>query len=313
MDGHGFDLLTKRLALLITRRQGLRVLFAGAAAAGLLGLDMNEVAACGGAGKGCKKGKQCCSGICLRGRKKKGKKGRCDCSFPQEACNAAKDCCFPGSDCSDNGCDPGNNCCFGEGAECIDPCECCTGFTCDFAGGGEFGLCVPCRALQESCVVGDFCCDDGTFCDSNGSGEGDVCCLDAGFTCLDDGDCCAPRLCSSRADGTCQNCPALGEPCNAQNNTCCDKDAKCFDNAIGANNVCCLDEGVACQETSDCCEDHFCHPTEKTCRFDLGRRGPEADRTATTSETDDNQAARDRRSEKSRRSGKTSRKRRRRR
>ena len=276
MDGHGFDLLTKRLALLTTRRQGFRAVLAGAGVAGLLGLEAEDAAAaCGGAGTRCKKGKNCCSGICLRGRKKKGKKdrkkGRCDCSFPQEACNAARDCCFPGSSCGDNGCDADKRCCFGAGAECIDPCECCTGFTCDFGGGGEFGQCVPCRALQESCVVGvDFCCDDGTFCDSNGSGGGDVCCLDRGFVCEDDLDCCGTWGCSSRADNTCQNCPKIGDPCNPQNNTCCDKDAQCFDNAVGANNVCCLPEGAACAETSECCEDHFCHPTSRVCVFDIG-------------------------------------------
>lgn len=317
MDGHGFDLLTKRLARLITRRQGLRAALAGAGAAGLLGVAADGAeAACGGPRTRCKNGRSCCSGICLRGRKKKGKKrkkGRCDCSFPQEACNVGNDCCFAGSACGDNGCDPDNHCCFGEGAECIDPCECCNGFTCDLEGGGEFGLCVPCLALQEPCDVGvDFCC--GTeFCQSNGSGSGDVCCLGAGGDCGDDGDCCGTRNCSSRADNTCQTCPTLGESCIATANNCCDIDAKCFDNACGAGRVCCLDEGAACEEQCDCCEDHFCHPTTKTCVFDIGRRGAESASKVAPSAADDEAAARGRQGAKRRRSGKTSPRRRRRR
>ena len=54
MDGHSFDLLTKRLAELTTRRQGFRALLGGAGIAGLLALEADEVAAaCGGAGKRC--------------------------------------------------------------------------------------------------------------------------------------------------------------------------------------------------------------------------------------------------------------------
>ena len=277
MDGHGFDLLTKRLAPLLTRRQGMRMLLAGAGAAGWLGLEAEGVdAACGGPGKRCKNGRSCCSGICLRGRKKKGKKGRkkgrCDCSFPQEGCNVGNDCCFAGSACGDNGCDPDNRCCFGEGAECIDPCECCAGFTCDFAGGGEFGVCAPCRALQESCVVGvDFCCDT-DFCQSNGGGEGDVCCLGAGEgECTEDGDCCGQRRCSSRAENTCQTCQAVGELCITQPNSCCDKNARCFDNACNATgNRCCLDAGSSCETDCDCCQLHRCDNGTKTCVKDLG-------------------------------------------
>ena len=319
MDGHGFDLLTKRLALLITRRQGGRLALAAAGAAGLLGMEMDGAdAACGGPGTRCKNGKPCCSGICLRGRKKRGKKtkkGRCDCSFPQEGCNVGGDCCFAGSTCGDNGCDPDNRCCFGAGAECIDPCECCDGFTCDFEGGGEFGVCVPCRALQEACVVDvDFCCDNGTFCDENGSGEGDVCCLDRGFACEDDLDCCGDDRCSSRFENTCQNCLSLGDFCNPQNNQCCDKDADCFDDACGnTGNRCCLIAGAACEETCDCCEDHLCHPTTKTCVFDLSRRGAESKSEGAAIATDEGAAEGERERGTRRRSGKSSVKRRRRR
>jgi hypothetical protein len=277
MDGHGFDLLTKRLALLTTRRRGLRVALASAGIAGLLGLGANDVeAACGGPGTRCKNDGSCCSQVCLRGRKKKKgkkskKKGKCDCSFPQEGCNNAGDCCFETSTCGDNGCDPDNRCCDGEGAECIDPCDCCAGFTCFFEGDEEFGQCVPCVALQDPCVAGvDFCCADGTFCDTNGSGSGDVCCLDAGFECAEDGDCCGQRRCSSRFDNTCQTCLSIGAFCNPQDNLCCDGEAKCFDNGCDqTGNRCCLEDGGSCESNCDCCELYVCDPDSNTCQRDL--------------------------------------------
>ena len=163
MDGHRFDRLTKRLARLMSRREGLRVLLAGAGAAGALGLPMEAVrAACGGPGTRCKNGGPCCSGFCLRDRKKgkKGrKKGRCDCSFPQEGCAADNHCCFASSTCGDNGCDPDVRCCESEAAECIDPCDCCFNFTCEFEGdqGGSDAACPACssriHAVPTTCVA----------------------------------------------------------------------------------------------------------------------------------------------------------------
>ena len=285
MDGNGFDLLTKRLALLISRREGLRLLLAGLGAAQALGLDADAArAACGGPGTRCKNGGPCCSGVCVRGRKKKGKKGRkkgrCDCSFPQEGCNAAGDCCFATSTCGDNGCDPDNRCCEGDGAECIDPCDCCFNFTCEFEGDEEVGRCVPCRLLREPCAPGDACCADGSACSRVGSGTQNVCCLTAGFDCEDDLDCCGNRRCSSRFDNTCRTCARLGEGCGTLSgpppatldDNCCDRGAECFSNACGANNVCCLPEGSNCEEACDCCEPYTCDPATKTCQFDLGGR-----------------------------------------
>jgi hypothetical protein len=281
MDGHGFDLLTKRLALLLTRRQGLRAVLAGAGAAGLLAAEVEGVgAACGGPGTRCKNGNPCCSQICVRDRKKKGKKskkGRCDCSFPQEACNVANDCCFLESSCGDNGCDPDNRCCFGERIECIDPCECCDGFTCDFQGGEEFGVCVRCVQLQEACGPNDSCCAEGSLCGDNQSEEGNVCCLDDGFACGDDFDCCGDRRCSSRAENTCQDCAALQEFCNGNRLNCCDIDARCQDNACDVGNVCCRKDGGACEDDCDCCEEYACHAGTKTCQRTLDRQAASTD------------------------------------
>jgi hypothetical protein len=326
MDGHGFDLLTKRLALLITRRAGLRALLAGAGAAGVLGLPAEPAsAACGGPGVRCRRGRQCCSGICLRGRKKKGKsgkrKGRCDCSFPLEGCNVDGDCCLETSTCGDNGCDPDNRCCEGEGAECFDPCDCCFNFTCEFEGDEEVGQCVPCGLLQEPCSPGDFCCANGSFCDTNGSGDQTVCCLDVDFECVDDLDCCGALRCSSRLDNTCQTCAALGEWCGTLtgpppatlDGNCCDRNAECFSNACGASNVCCLPEGADCEEDCDCCQPHACDQQTKTCQFDLGGQSLGAESRRATNGTTANTAARGEPSATRRRSGKVSHERRRRR
>lgn len=270
MDGHGFDLLTKRLAVLTTRRRGFRFLLAGAGLAGALGLDPENVgAACGGPGTRCQNGGSCCSKICLRRRKKKGKKsrtkGKCDCSFPQEGCNVSGDCCFETSTCGDNGCDPDRRCCEGEGAECLDPCDCCFNFICS----EDTGRCVPCGLIQDPCGANDPCCADGSACADNGNGQGKVCCLVRGFDCVDDFDCCGAQGCSGRAGNTCQTCASLGGPCGRFDDNCCHPEAECFDNACGAGNVCCLPGGASCEDDCDCCEDHLCHPGTKTCRFDL--------------------------------------------
>ena len=324
MDGHGFDLLTKRLARLLTRRQGLRVLLAGGAVASVLGLPAEGAsAACGGPGTRCKNGGPCCSGFCLRDRKKgkKGrKKGRCDCSFPQEGCAADSHCCFATSTCGDNGCDPDVRCCESEGAECINPCDCCSNFTCEFEGDEEFGRCVPCLQLQDPCGSNDLCCADGSTCGNNASGPQDVCCLTAGFDCVEDLDCCGARRCSSRFDNTCRTCAALGEYCGTPagpgaklDDNCCLRDAECFSNACGANNVCCLPEGSSCEEDCDCCEPHACDQATKTCQFDLGGSRLAAESRLAPSGTDDAAAARGRQRPKRRRSGKASPKRRQRR
>ena len=321
MDGHGFDQLTKRLALLTTRRTGFRVLLAGAGVAGLLGLEADDVAAaCAGPGKRCKNGRPCCSKICVRGRKNKSKKGkgrtkgRCDCSFPQEACNTANDCCFSTSTCGDNDCDPDNRCCEGAGAACIDPCDCCLGFTCLFGAGQELGQCVPCVALQEPCDTALDCCAFGSTCDNNGSGPQDVCCLEPGVECIDDFDCCGADRCSSRFENTCQTCPTLGELCNAITNNCCDKDALCRDNGCDeSGDRCCFQSGGSCEDDCDCCEEFVCNLGTKTCQKTLDRQLTASEAVASASPMKGSPAERDRGNLSKRRSGKARHNRRRRR
>ena len=157
MDGHGFDLLTKRLALLTTRRQGFRTVLAGAGVAGLLGLETEDAAAaCGGAGKRCKKGNQCCSGICQGKKPKKGKKDRSVCvAHHEDICTAAHRACTG---------DPRPNCnpdhpqatCFrttGQAGYCgldvIPACIPCRKDTDCHEPLGEGSACVVCSACPE--------------------------------------------------------------------------------------------------------------------------------------------------------------------
>jgi hypothetical protein len=106
MDGHGFDHLARRLGQAVGRRGALRLL-AGALAAGLAAGDADDAgAACQKPGKPCKRGRQCCSGVCTG---KKGKR-RCRPAPNQSICAVADNVCRVGAPAKD--CGVGVESCF---------------------------------------------------------------------------------------------------------------------------------------------------------------------------------------------------------
>jgi hypothetical protein len=158
MDGDSFDAWIKTLTAGHARRAVVRVVAAGALAAGLARLGLREAAAsCRGTDDPCARDDQCCSNRCVH--------GNCRCSKTEAGCNRKADCCQGESGlekcahvsgcgprtvccrkmrkpcsrycdccgilhCLDNGCDPGARCCHFAGSPCTDNCQCCTTLTC---------------------------------------------------------------------------------------------------------------------------------------------------------------------------------------
>ncbi len=107
-----FDELTKTLAQSTSRRQALKVL-GGSLAGGLLaalGVGTADAEECKRDGKACKKGTQCCSGVCQN--------GQCvtPCTTDGGTCSGNSDCCS--GNCSNGQCCPsGRTNCNGQ---CVD-------------------------------------------------------------------------------------------------------------------------------------------------------------------------------------------------
>jgi len=93
MDGRKFDSLTQWWVN-SSRRSTLRAALALALAGPLASRGTEAAAVCRQPGKTCKRGTQCCSGIC----KKKGKRGekKCRAAFSQFTCTTAVDTCLQG-------------------------------------------------------------------------------------------------------------------------------------------------------------------------------------------------------------------------
>ena len=134
MDGTQFDALTKRLSGMPSRRQVVKGLGGGLAAAFGATLATNPaVADCRDDGADCKKGGQCCSGLCARvAGAPANEKGAC--------CTPA----CPDQMCGDDGC--GGSC------ECLAPATC--------GGGGTPGTC---GTPTEECTPSGTACDPNAF------------------------------------------------------------------------------------------------------------------------------------------------------
>lgn len=187
LDGHRFDSLTRALGALGTRRS-LGSLFV--CLTGLLALTPGVLEAaskkkkqrknakvegpCGnGSGKAnrCKRNRQCCTGYCQKGKKKRkktGKKrkvqGRCRCRQAGQSCSEDRNCCpeRTGRICKAGAC---------QTPLCADLCPdgCCDGEICltgdnDDACGAGGEQCQACAAgqvcWQGACACGDVCAGD---------------------------------------------------------------------------------------------------------------------------------------------------------
>jgi hypothetical protein len=134
MDGTRFDALTKRLSGMPSRRQVIKGLGGGLAAAFGATLATNPVAAaCRHDGGVCKKSAQCCSGHCARvaGAPAKEKGACCTPTCPEQQCG-------------DDGC--GGSC------TCLAPATC---------GGG--GTPERCGTPPDTCTPSGTACDPNAF------------------------------------------------------------------------------------------------------------------------------------------------------
>lgn len=166
MENDRFDALAQQFANIGSRRKVLRTLAGGALAAvlartGVAGVAAEEAAtACLRDGTGCRRGNQCCSGVCRR--------GKCRPAPLQGTCTIRKDTCAV-----TGGIGFGPKCNGVEGCECIKTksgaafcreiggafCKSCNNdLDCEF----EFGpgaKCIAGRPCGFPCTreVGDFC------------------------------------------------------------------------------------------------------------------------------------------------------------
>jgi hypothetical protein len=221
MDGYRFDLWTKALLALGSRRTALRLLTGGVAGYAWLG-RAEDAAACRKAGKKCKKSKQCCSKKCRR--------KRCRCKPLKGACpgvGAGHVCCpVPGASVgcslSENGFKPqcGPNalqCLLAANDPCSDDCECEADFEC---GGSPTTRC--CFRLGHACTAAteSLCCSEQCGCTTPGS--------------------CTCRF---------ANCLNPGQSCSL-GTQCCD--------GVCSSGKCCQPLGLACTSTAQCCGALFC-------------------------------------------------------
>lgn len=298
MDNQRFDALLRRLTMLFSRREGVRVLLAGLGA-GVVAATANDAAAhCKGDGQLCRHGGECCSRACRNwkhlkkknGERTRQKIGRCGCSTFQQQCHVTSDCCDFLLACGDTGCEDHPVCCKPAGAACEDDCDCCGDNVC----GADSGRCEAqfCSDTQEPCDFTSECCNDDEICDFVAIECGlpvpqKVCCGTAGSECGEDCDCCFPFECDEGLEecvAPASTCPPNKVICTSPNRIkdCCDEDfAECCDQGSAAGccqtgfPVCCAEPheetgAGCCPEGFQCCpptavvpccpEDQFCCP-----------------------------------------------------
>ena len=231
MDGDRFDALARSLAAHRPRRAALRAL-AGAALAGPLALvGAREAAArCLRNGEACRRGPQCCSGVCRRGENGK----KCRAAPSQLTCTVERDVCAQGSAAR---CGPPGNECY------------CwvTARGASFCGGndGAYGAasCDECAGAGRVCVRGG-----GAFCD------GPVACV---LPCCPRG----YRECGGRCVDVLRdpdNCGACGRTCGPDRPNVCAGGSCCI-NAGGEAPCSCSPSGGACAPVgAACCSGGAC-------------------------------------------------------
>jgi hypothetical protein len=126
--------------------------------------------------------------------------------FPVRTCEANGECCSGYCHTSRG------TCCRTEGQPCRGPgtgpdSECCVflGLTCS----GEFGSCIPCRKVGQSCIAGTCCL--GSVC-NNGICEGPC---RTGIACQEDSVCCPGYTCNVDSGSCFRTCMVAGETCQA--------------------------------------------------------------------------------------------------
>ncbi len=174
MDDGRFDDLTRRMAVLGTRRASLRAMAGVALASGLTWRRPVAAAFCQAAGKQCTKHSDCCSLECkkTKGKKKKNgkrKKGKKTCrgnGLVLPGCVGLwGDCDGPHQCCGSLACLTDEyKCCAPSGASCSSTAECCT----------YGGLDVVCKAIDgppQCCRPnGVYCYQDGQCCSGHCDG-----------------------------------------------------------------------------------------------------------------------------------------------
>jgi hypothetical protein len=163
MDGTRFDALTKRLTGMPSRRQVVKGLGGGLTVAlGAILATSPAAAGCRDDGSDCKKGGQCCSGICfLPDGAPANQKGAC--------CTPA----CPDQMCGDDGC--------GSSCECLAPATCGGGGTPGMCGTSGGGGCTPNGTACDPNAFEVTCCSK--ICQRDGY-EGKACPGSAPYCCL---------------------------------------------------------------------------------------------------------------------------------
>ena len=245
MDERRFDELTRSLASGASRRNVLRGLAGGAAAAAMA--------------------------LTRGGRARAQQAGLA----PGAACTDSSQCSqLTGATvCADNGYadDGALNCCRQSGGACVDAtysADCCGGLYCrggvctDLATSGELPPGSYCTSSSQCSQVGGtvVCADNGVA--SDGALN---CCRQAGGACSSSAGCCAGQTCTG---GVCGGTPstgavALGGACTATAECAASAAGSviCASNEIASDGAlnCCLEVGGACgTDNAVCCGSNFC-------------------------------------------------------
>lgn len=169
MDGGRFDDLTRRLAVLNTRRASLRAIAGIALASGVTWRKPVAAAFCRAAGNRCKEDSDCCSFECKKTKGKKKKNGKR--KKGKKAC-LGNGLFIPG--------------CVGLWGDCDGPDECCGSLVCL----NDMNKCcapsgAPCSSAAQCCNYGGL----DVVCEADGGSP--RCCRPEGVYCYQDGQCCS--------------------------------------------------------------------------------------------------------------------------
>lgn len=167
MDGSSFDLITRRLAVITTRRGGVAALLAGSLGIARISTadahrgagQRHEKLACRNDQSECTANDQCCSGIC-KAKPGSGTEFRCVGKRKKQDKNDHD---------RGNGGDPGPTCSTEHGF-CVLNGGCCSTLLCSSAEEGGEGMC-------EFCISdGNYGCETSENCCSNFSNPGSFVC-----------------------------------------------------------------------------------------------------------------------------------------
>lgn len=190
---------------------------------------------CGTLGSFCQIDADCCNGLCDGGV----------CAKAIPACLDETVQCLGDGECCSGICNMADGLCgcVDPGFACTDDIECCGGGICDAGTCAVVLACIPDNDPTQ-CGSDADCC---TTCNP----VDHVCgCVDIGFACADDVDCC---------NGICD-----GTQCVTA--TCLDEDVQCFGDNECCSGICntadglcgCVVSGGLCNDNFDCCDGYYC-------------------------------------------------------